>query len=67
MKLGRYAIRAEYADGTLEDSVSLVSSKSLAIRIAKKCAQTSARDLFTAFWVDDTRTDCGVFKAEVRA
>ena len=32
MQVGRYAIRAEYADGTLEDSVSLVSSKVLALR-----------------------------------
>jgi len=67
MQAGRYAIRAEYADGTLEDSVSLVSSKALAIKIAKKCAETSTRDLTVAIWVDDTRTDCGIFKAEVRS
>ena len=66
-QVGGYAIRAEYADGTLEDSVSLVSSKVLAIRIAKKIAHTSTRDLTVAIWVDDTRTDCSVFKAEVRS
>lgn len=64
MTNARYALRIEYADSTIEDAFHHIATKREAIRITKHLAtKTWHPDDAVAIWVDDTKTDLGVFKA----
>lgn len=62
----RYALRVELTDGTLEEPFHYLPRKADALRAARACAKGCAADTVRV-WVDDTRTDIGVFKVEARS
>jgi hypothetical protein len=61
----RYALRIELADSTLLEPYHYVSRKDWAIKFAKMAAKNAGHNEVSV-WVDDTRTDLGIFKATVR-
>ena len=63
--MGRYAIRLETADGTLEDAAYTVARKVDAMRSARSWAKTCACADVVRVHVDDTKTDLGIAAFEV--
>lgn len=61
----RYALRFETADGTIEEAYHHTSRKADAIRFARHAAKTTICTDIVRVWVDDTKTDLGVFSAGV--
>jgi len=62
---GRYALRMELADGTLEDAYHFMPRKADALRAARVAAKTSVCPDVVRIWVDDTKTELGVHAFEV--
>ncbi|WMW56228.1 hypothetical protein RE411_03345 [Agrobacterium pusense] len=61
----RYAIRFELADSTLLDPSSCVSSKAVALQVARMLAKGPIGADVVRVWVDDKKTETGVKAFEV--
>lgn len=62
----RYAIRNELADGTLLEPSVCVSSKAVALQVARNAANGVIGADVVRVWVDDKKTELGVKAFEVR-
>jgi hypothetical protein len=62
----RYALRSELKDSTLEEAFHFLPRKVDAIRVARLIAKTNSSPDVVRIWVDDTRTDLGIFVAEAK-
>jgi hypothetical protein len=64
--MGRYAIRFEVKDGTLEEAIRFYSNKREALRLASALAKRISNGDDVAVWVDDTKTDLGVKRFAIK-
>jgi hypothetical protein len=63
---GRYALRHELVDGTLEEPYHYMSRKDWALTAARTAAADCVSPDIVRVWVDDTKTDLGVKSFDVK-